>query len=224
MSDATNALAPQVEDTRALDAWQSLAERIALASQQDNSKVFQYEIPVDAKAARSWIAELRRIRGGIERARKDAKAIHLERGRSVDSTAKALTEAVDGLISRHALPLEEIDAREKARVDCHRHTLDRIAALPQGVTTSAEAEARLTELAKIDPLKLEEFVTAGVARWAEAETSLLEQRDRLLQVEADQRELEQLRAAEVARQVAEREEQIRQEARAAAEQIGRAHV
>ena len=208
----TDCQALEAWECQALDAWQSLAERIALAAQQDEGKTFIYEIPVDARAARSWIAELRRIRGGIKRAHADAKRVHLDRGRAVDSAAKTLTEAVDGLINRHLLPLDEIAAREQARVDCHRHVLDRIAALSQGITSSADASARLATLAEIDPSTLEEFATAGQARWAEAEASILEQRDRLVQIEADRAELEQLRAAAAARQQAEHDQRIRQQA------------
>jgi hypothetical protein len=201
-----------VAKPEAITPWEALAHQIAQASQQAETKKFDYRTPVDNKAARAWIAHLRRLAGSIERHRKDAKAVHLERGRAVDNTAKALDEAVRGLIEPHARELDKIAAEEEFRIAQHRAVLDRIAALPEGVTTSAEAEARLQQLAAIDTSVLEDFRTAGEARHADAQTKLLELRDTLRQQEADQAELEALRAERAAREQAERDERIRQEA------------
>jgi hypothetical protein len=189
-----------------------LAHRIAKASQEAEGKVFHYRTPSDNEAARSYIANLRRLKGDIERAREDAKAVHLQRGREVDSTAKDLKSAVQDLIEPHQRELDKIVAEEKFRIAQHRGTLDRIAALAEGVTTSAEAEARLQQLATIDTSGLEDFRAAGEARHAEAEAQLLTLRDTLRQQEADQAELAALRADRAAREQAERDERIRQEA------------
>lgn len=209
------AIVPAAE-AEAITRWEALAHQIAQASQDAEGRTFLYREPSDNKAARSYIAGLRRLRGSIERARKDAKAVHLERGRAVDSTAKALAEAVDGLIEPHQRELDAIAAEEQFRIAQHRATLDRIAAMSEGVATSAEADARLQQLAAIDTSGLEEFRTAGEARHAEATERLLELLDTLRQQEAERAELEALRAERAAREQAEAERRER-DAIAAAE-------
>jgi hypothetical protein len=199
-------------EAKAITRWEALACQIAQATQEAEGKVFHYRASVDEKACRSYLAGLRRLKASIERAREDAKAVHLRRGREVDSTAKALREAVQGLIKPHQDELDKIAAEEEFRIAQHRAVLDRIAALAEGVTTSAEADDRLLLLASIDTTSLEEFRTAGEARHADAQTKLLELRDTLRQQEADQAELEALRAERAAREQAERDERIRQEA------------
>lgn len=208
----STSITPPATETTALSKWEALASDIAIASEQAEHKVFNYRDKWDNKAARSWVAELRRLKGGIERARKDAKAIHLERGRAVDETAKTLEASVQGLIEPHERELKAIEAEEQARIDAHKSVLDFIAALPEGVTTAADAEARLTQLAEIDTAGLEEFANAGAARHAEATERLMELRDALCKREAEQAELEALRAEKAAREEAERQEQIRQQA------------
>ena len=199
-------------EAEAITRWEALAHRITQLSQEAEGKVFHYRVPVDAKACRSYIASLRRVNGAIDRAHQDAKRVHLERGREVDRTSRTLKEVVQGLIKPHQDELDKIAAEEEFRVAQHRAVLDRIAALPEGVTTSDEADDRLLLLASLDTTSLEEFRTAGEARHAEAQTRLLELRDTLRQQEADQAELEALRAERAAREQAERDERIRQEA------------
>lgn len=207
----TAALVPTPQP-EAITRWEALAHRIAQLSQEAESKVFHYRVPVDAKACRSYLASLRRVNGDIDRAHQDAKRVHLERGREVDRTSRALKEAVQHLIEPHQRELDKIAAEEEYRIAQHRGTLDRIATLVEGVTTSAEAEARLQQLAAINTSGLEEFRAAGEARHAEAEAQLLGLLDTLRQQEADQAELAALRADRAAREQAERDERIRQEA------------
>jgi hypothetical protein len=207
----TGTLVP-AHEVEAITKWEALAHRITKASQEAEGKVFHYRTPSDNEAARSYIASLRRLKGDIERARQDAKDVHLQRGREVDSAAKALRESVQGLIDPHQDELDKIAAEEKFRIAQHRAVLDRIAALPEGVTTGDEADDRLLLLASIDTTSLEEFRTAGEARHADAQTKLLTLRDTLRQREADQAELEALRAERAAREQADRDERIRQEA------------
>ena len=199
-------------EAEAITRWEALAHRITQLSHEAEGKVFHYRVPVDAKACRSYIASLRRVNGAIDRAHQDAKRVHLERGREVDRTSRTLKEAVQGLIKPHQDELDRIAAEKEFRIAQHRAVLDRIAALPEGVTTSAEADDRLQQLAAIDTSGLEEFRAAGEARHADAQSKLLELRDTLRQREADQAELEALRAERAAREQADRDERIRQEA------------
>jgi colicin import membrane protein len=212
-TEQAGALAPPAEELQAtaLSAWDSLASQIAIAEEESAGKVFDYRDPWDAKGARSWIASLRRLKGGIERARKDAKALHLDRGRAVDNAAKLLEASVQGLIAPHEDALKAIEDEEEARVAAHRSVLEFIAALAEGVTTAADAEARIAELEAIDTTSLEEFATAGANRRAEALERLQTLRDTLQRQEAERAELEALRREREEREAADRAEQLRLE-------------
>ena len=212
-TEQPGALAPPVEEVQvtALNAWDSLANQIAMAEEQSAGKVFDYRDPWDAKGAKSWIASLRRLKGGIERARKDAKAVHLERGRAVDNAAKVLEASVQGLIAPHEQALNAIKAEEEARIAAHRSVLEYIATLSQGITTAAEAQARIAELEAIDTTTREEFATAGANRQAEALEQLQTLRDTLAQQEAERAELEALRKEKEEREAAEQAERLRLE-------------
>jgi hypothetical protein len=206
------AIAPDVAETSALSRWDALASDIAFASEQAEGKEFDYRDKWDNKQARSWVAQLRKLKGKIERARKDAKAVHLERGRSVDEAAKLLEASVQGLIEPHERELKVLEAEEQSRIDAHKAVLERIAALVEGVTTADEAQARLVELAAIDASTLEEFAAAGANRQLEAAEMLQSLWDSLRIQEAERAELEKLRAEKAEREEAERIERIQQEA------------
>ena len=198
-----------VGETTAISRWEALACRIATAEEQALTKKFNYRDKWDDKAARSWIRELRSIKGGIEACRKEAKAVHLERGRAVDESAKLLEAAVQGLIEPHETAIKAIEAEETARIDAHRAVLDRIAALADAAPAEGEAgiidvDARLAELAAIDTSALQEFAQAGLNRQAEAIEQLGLLRDKLEAQEAQRIELEALRAQAAAREDADR--------------------
>ena len=198
-----------VGETTAISRWEALACRIATAEEQALTKKFNYRDKWDDKAARSWIRELRSIKGGIEACRKEAKAVHLERGRAVDESAKLLEAAVQGLIEPHETAIKAIEAEEQARIDAHRAVIDRIAALVDAATAEGEAgiidvDTRLAELAAIDTSALQEFAQAGLNRQAEAIEQLGLLRDKLEAQEAQRIELEALRAQAAAREDADR--------------------
>jgi hypothetical protein len=197
-------------ETSVLSRWEALASDIAIATENSGLQEFDYRDAVGNKLARSWMAHLRKLKGRIERARKDAKAIHLQRGKAVDETARTLEGAVLGLIEPHEKAIEAIEAEERARVEVHRAALDRISSLAEGVTSSAEAHARLAELTAIDVTSLEEFQSAGLNRQTEAGARLKELWDSLLVQEAERAELEALRAEKAKREAAEALELKRQ--------------
>lgn len=206
-------LAPPIAESevKALTAWESLAHRIAEAEAEAPSRVFDYKDPWDMKQARSWVAQLRRIKGSIERTRKDAKAVHLERGRVVDTMAKTLEASVDGLIAPHDDAIKAIQAIEAERIAGHRSVLEWIENLSQGVTTSADAVARLEALQGVNTTTLEEFASAGANRAAEQSERLQKIRDTLLQQERDAAELEALRQEKARREAEEAAEALRLE-------------
>ena len=223
MTDTTEA-APQETDTTpdgaivpagettAISRWEAIAHDIAIAGEKAPTQVFDYRDKWDNKQARSWVHELRQLKGKIERARKDAKAVHLQRGKTVDETAKTLEAAVQGMIEPHETAIKALEAEEQARVDAHRAVLDQIAALADGGETVTDVDARLAELAAIDTSTLEEFAQAGLNRQAEAIERLELLRDTLEVQEAQRIELEALRAEKAAREDAERIAQIQREA------------
>jgi hypothetical protein len=196
----------QPEEISALSRWDALALDIAGATEESNYKEFDYHDKRGNAQARSWISTLRRLKGRIERARVEAKAVHLERGRAIDQTARLLEASVQSLIDPHEREIKAIQAKEQARIDLHRAVLDRIASMPVGVSTSEEARARLVELEAISVDGLEEFSTAGEARKAEAQERLESALTLLLVQEAERSELEALRAEKAAR-----EEQIKRQ-------------
>jgi hypothetical protein len=205
------AIVPAAE-AQAISRWEAIACDIAIAEGLAVGKVFDYDDKWDNKQARSWVYELRQLKGKIERARKDAKAVHLQRGKTVDETAKTLEAAVQGLIEPHETAIKAIEAREEARIEAHRAVLDRIAALTEGVETALDASARLAELGTIDPTTLEEFSEAGANRCAEALERLQTLHDTLAAQEAERIELEALRAEKAAREEADRIAQLQREA------------
>jgi hypothetical protein len=209
---------------KALAAWDALAARIAAAEHESASKIFDYNDRHDLAAARSWVAQLRRIKGSIERTRKDAKSIHLERGRLVDATAKTLESSVAGLIQPHQEAIERIEAIEQARVDGHRSVLVYIEGLSAGVATSAEALKRLEALEALDVSGLEEFRTAAENRVAEQTERLQGIYGELIQREADAAELEALRAEKDRREAEEAAEALRLEGEQRAEARRRAEA
>jgi hypothetical protein len=231
VTTSATAIIPAPELT-ALDRFDALALRIGAAEEESAAKRFDYRDKWGNKEARSWIYQLRQIKGDIERHRKDAKAVHLERGRAVDEKAKLLEAAVQGLIEPHQAAIDEIEAEEQSRIDGHKAVLERIAALVEEVncnTTSDEIQVRIKELDLIDVTALEEFSSAGANRQNEAMQRLQQLYDYQLEQEQERAELEALRAEKAAREEAERIERIRQEAieaerRAAAEAAQRAEV
>jgi hypothetical protein len=214
-AEATAAPQPAIvpaAEAQAISRWEAIACDIAIAEGEAPGKVFDYDDKWDNRQARSWVYELRQLKGKIERARKDAKAVHLQRGKTVDETAKTLEAAVQGLIEPHETAIKAIEAREEARIEAHRAVLDRIAALVEGVEFAAEASARIVELLAIDTTTLEEFSEAGANRCAEALERLQTLHDTLAAQEAERIELEALRAEKAAREESDRIAQLQREA------------
>jgi colicin import membrane protein len=108
-----------------ISQYEALVSDIEIAKQQAVES-FEYESPKGEKAARSYIAGLRKIRARIESARKDAKSYALEYGRAVDSQAKSLEAQILGLIEPHQLELDAIAKREAQRVAAHQAKLQQI--------------------------------------------------------------------------------------------------
>jgi hypothetical protein len=123
-----------------ISQYEALASDIEIAK-QDAVESFDYEDPKGEKAARSYIAGLRKIRSRIESARKEAKSYALEYGRAVDGQAKALEAEILDLIEPHQQALDEIAQREKDRVAAHQATLQMITStIQKGSEEGASSE------------------------------------------------------------------------------------
>jgi hypothetical protein len=147
--------------------YEALTSDIEIAKQDAIAVAFDYEDPKGDKAARSYIAGLRKIRSRIESARKEAKSYALEYGRAVDAQAKALESEILGLIEPHQQALDAIAQREKDRVAAHEATLQMITEIVQKGSAegvgSQELHGMACRLADISTDGMEEFQAAAIA-------------------------------------------------------------
>ena len=180
---------------------------------------FSYETPDGNKAARSYIFQLRKLRGRIESRRKDAKSYALAYGKRVDQQAKELTAQVDELIAPHQAAIDAIAQREAARIQALQDRLDRVVALGE-VAYDATASVIKEQLRQLDAQTLdglEEFegrVAAAVICSRQGLQAALAKAEK---AEAEAAELARLRAEAQAREAREREERQRREAQAQAD-------
>ncbi|MBM5817682.1 MAG: DUF1351 domain-containing protein [Cyanobacteria bacterium K_Offshore_surface_m2_239] len=209
-------------EVRALSAFESLSEQIALAAQEAEGLTFDYSEKEGNKAARSHVAGLRKLSGAIERARKEAKAVHLERGRNVDEAAKALAKQVAALIEPHDNAIKAIEEAEQRRVKRLRQRLSDLASLLDSVTTSDQAKEKMEAARAVDPSTFEEFEEEAKDLKVRVDYALSQAYDSLTALEQQQEELQRLRAEAAERERRDREEALRVDGeRRAAEQLAR---
>lgn len=200
--------------------YEALTSDIQIA-QQDAIDRFDYEDSKGNKAARSYIATLRKLRARVESARKEAKAYALEYGRAVDAQAKSLEAEVLALIEPHQQALDAIEQREKERVASHQATLHAISTMVQkgseeGSSSNA-IEALLAGLDGIDTDDMEEFSEAAEAEKANGMRLL----SALLAAAREREKREELEQIEAARQAMARRQQEEADRRAALEEAAR---
>lgn len=104
-------------ESKPLAVYDEFRAQIAELSAHNNSLVFDYATAAGNKEARSHIYKLRQTKAALDKARKAAKEESLEYGRRVDSEAKSIAEQLESMIAVHQKPLDEIEARETARVE-----------------------------------------------------------------------------------------------------------
>lgn len=197
------------------------AELVKLAEENDKA-VFDYEDPKGNKMARSHIYNFRRLKGEVERRRKEMKADVLERGRLIDGTAKEITARIEEMIAVHETPLLEIEQREKDRVAAIQRAIDLIGESSETPTTFnppsseiAEAIARV-EAIEIDASVYQERMADASNLKGERLADLKGMHAEAVERETKDAELKRLQAEAAAREQAEREERIRAEAEARA--------
>ncbi len=160
MSDLTTtvpAMTPIV-----ISQYEAIKNNIIIAEKESAGLTFNYRDPKENTAARSRVFGLRKIKGQIEKARKEAKAYALDYGRRVDTAAAELETKVEALILPHETEIKKIDAEEAARKAKHQAVIHRMVNLrAEPGKTSAEIAASLEKLKAFDTATLEEFKAAG---------------------------------------------------------------
>jgi septal ring factor EnvC (AmiA/AmiB activator) len=168
------------------------------------------------QAADTARKKVKKLRGDVEKTRKELKADALEYGRKVDKEAKRLKDLLEP-IEKHLT--QQVDAIKDEKIRLEREWLDqRIEAL-QAVTETLPPESLLKKLSD------DEFETLLKNETAAHEARVREEEERRAREAAERAELERLREEERKRQAeeaerlrAEREEIERQKAELAEQQ------
>lgn len=201
-------------DERALAVFSPFDKQIAELKQK-NAVVFDYNDPAGNKAARSQIATIRKVKGSLEKTRKEAKAGALEYGRKVDSTAKAIEEQLQEMIDLHEKPIKEIEAKEEAR---KQEIHARVATLREyqtfGFATTSEQWAAALAHAENFPIdaSLGEIAGFAIKERDAAIAAIKVELAAKIQWEKDQAELKRMREQQAEQVRKDREDQIAREA------------
>ena len=206
------------ETLDALAPYEPIRAAIAKLKKENAATVFDYESAKGNKLARSHVAGLRTHKADIERKRKELKQDALDYGRKVDAVAKELTAEVEQMIEVHQKPLEEIEAREAARLASISMPLDPI----------ADAFTCEQIIARVEAVKIDDSWPSNAAKKREETLACLRARlDELVKQECEAAELAKLRAEKEAREAADRKaaeekQRAEREARIAKEAADRA--
>lgn len=209
-----------IGDNSRIRAYDPLRKEVEGLKKQAAEKAFDYEDPEGNKDARSYVHSLRKVKGELDRVRKAEKAESLALGRRIDAQAAEIESEIEALIQVHQAKIDEIKAREEARVKKHE---DHIAAIETAGRGASEAwvsqpldlmQTRLAEIeeeSKADPATFEEFAPLYQRAF---DTSLLHLRDAIAKREkhdAEQAELAKLRKEAEDRKREEEAERLRKE-------------
>lgn len=198
-------------------AYNEFRAQLAELRTLNDSTVFDYEDPKGNKAARSHIYKLRKTKTAVDNCRKQEKKASLEYGRKVDSEAKEIISEIEDMISVHQKPIDEIERREEERVATILSKIEEIRGIPETFRGDDASFEILAEITRLDEDHItEEFYQEFIEQAAGAKQMTL---DRLREMyinrqryEAEQAELQRLRAEADAREKKEREKQIAKEA------------
>lgn len=201
-------------------AFNHFREQLGRLQKNNERLVFDYEDPKGNKDARSHIYKLRQTKSAVEKVRKDEKAASLEYGRQVDQQAKEIVTKIDEMIAVHAEPLEEIEQREKDRIERHkanqaeieeagRQTAERWMELPLDAMKDRLAEV---EAESISEDRWEEFALLAAQAKDAAVALMREAIAKREKHDAEQAELERLRKDAAEQEQKERDARIAREA------------
>lgn len=212
--------APGIGHNREIAAYNEFREQLGALRHINSKAAFDYDDPEGNKNARSHVHKLRQTKGAVEKVRIKEKADSLEYGRMVDGQAKEIVAEIDEMIEVHAKPLKEIEQREKDRVARHETHIAEI---------GSRADTASLQWSELPLQTMKEWLAATVAEPIDEEHReefalvAAQSKERAIKVlsdaiarreahDAEQAELERLRAEAAERERAEREETIRREA------------
>ena len=221
-------------------AYNEFRAQLASLREFNDKAVFDYESPRGNKDARSHIYKLRKTKSAVEACRKKEKAASLEYGRKVDNEAKDIIFELDEMINVHLTPIQEIENREKRRIEHIRGLIEHLHTFVENIEYlgSDAIAGKVTLLRSIDilPDEYAEFTQEAQAEkerilarldslWAQKKTHEAEQEElQRLRREAEDRARKE-REQEIAKQAAERaiafEKAAREREKARAEQAQR---
>jgi len=191
----------------ALVQYEPIKADIAKLKKENATLVFDYESAKGNKLARSHVAQLRTLKGEIERKRVALKAEALAFGKKVDGAAKEMTGEVEQMIEVHAKPLADIEAREAAKLASIAMPLDPI----------KDAFSCEEIIERIEAVKIDDTWPSSATKTRENTLTCLRARlDELTKAESAAAELEKLRADKEAREKADADA-AREKGRAARE-------
>lgn len=199
----------------AVAEYQPFYAQLAQLEKDNAALAFDYESKKGNKEARSHVNTLRLTKGALERTRKEAKEESLRIGRAIDAEAKEINARIEAMIVVHQAKLDEIEQREKDRVNALKMRLDEIQIWGFGELASAQIKASIVSLEKLVIDDSWQEFTADAAKMKDAR--LVELRAEFAtreKYEAEQEELARLRKEAEERAQRERDEAI---AKAAAE-------
>lgn len=209
----------------AVAKYQHFYAQLAQLEKDNAALVFDYESKKGNKEARSHVNTLRLTKGALERTRKEAKEESLRIGRAIDAEAKEINARIEAMIVVHQTKLDEIERREKDRIDALKMRLDEISAWGFGDVAATQIKASISTLEK---LSIDDSWKEFTADAAKSKDARLEQLRADLatreKYEAEQEELARLRKEAEERAQRERDEAIAKAAaeKAAAEAAARA--
>jgi hypothetical protein len=189
--------------------YQPFYAQLAQLEKDNAALAFDYESKKGNKEARSHINTLRLTKGALERTRKSAKEESLRIGKAVDSEAKEIALRIETMIDVHQAKVDEIEQREVGRLAGLSARLGAILDIGSAADTSAATLEALAELQAvvIDDTWQEFVADAGKAKDAHQRT-LAARLESLHKYEAEQAELERLRAQAEAREQQDRDAAI----------------
>ena len=132
-----------------LVVFDEVAAIIAKYKLENEKIVFDYEDKEGAKAAKSHIMKLRKVKTIVSGIHKDAKAEALAFGRRLDAKKNFYNDEVDGMINYHQKPLDAIEAEivAKAMEEVRKREeaeAKRVAELEAREAAVREAEEKVT--------------------------------------------------------------------------------
>lgn len=215
-------ITPTVRHNSAITVYDEFRAQLDGLRKLNAETVFDYEDPEGNKDARSHVYKLRKTKSAVEKVRVEEKSASLKYGRRVDEQAKEIALEIDKMIDVHAKPLEEIEQREKDRLEVLRTKLAEIDSLTVGIGArwlELSLEAMKERLADLEAMAVTEEAWDEFAPLAAraVDVALSAIRAAIIKREkhdAEQEELARLRKESADRERQDREEQIRKDAAA----------